>query len=109
MEKTGAYVEITVDKETLLAKISGEIDHHTSKMLRMEIDRRISDVLPKTVKIDLSGVSFMDSSGLGLILGRSKSAKNIGADFVLLEAPKRIQNMFDMSGFDRLIKIERKI
>ena len=55
---------------TLAAYLSGEIDHHAAQSLRKEIDAQIDDRLPELLTLDFSGVTFMDSSGVGLILGR---------------------------------------
>ena len=54
---------------TLAAYLSGEIDHHAAQSLRKEIDAQIDDRLPELLTLDFSGVTFMDSSGVGLILG----------------------------------------
>ena len=58
------------EPSTLTARITGEIDHHAARRLREEIDGEVFRALPGTLLLDLSGVGFMDSSGLGLILGR---------------------------------------
>ena len=55
---------------TLTARVTGEIDHHAARRLREEIDGEVFRTLPSVLTLDLSGVGFMDSAGLGLILGR---------------------------------------
>lgn len=62
----GSAPETTV----LTARITGEIDHHAARRLREEIDGEVFRTLPGALTLDLSGVGFMDSAGLGLILGR---------------------------------------
>ena len=58
---------------TLAAYLSGEIDHHAAQSIRREIDAQVDDRLPELLTLDFSGVTFMDSSGVGLILGRGRS------------------------------------
>ena len=65
-----AGVAFTLDGSTLTARVSGEIDHHAARRLREEIDCEVFRTLPGSLTLDLSGVGFMDSAGLGLILGR---------------------------------------
>ena len=57
---------------TLAAYLSGEIDHHAAQSIRREIDAQVDDRLPELLTLDFSGVTFMDSSGVGLILGRGR-------------------------------------
>ena len=65
-----AEVAFTLDGSALTARVSGEIDHHAARRLREEIDGEVFRTLPGSLTLDLSGVGFMDSAGLGLILGR---------------------------------------
>ena len=67
---SAARVAFTLDGATLTARITGEIDHHAARRLRDEIDAEVFRTLPATLALDLSEVGFMDSAGLGLILGR---------------------------------------
>ena len=63
---------------TLAAYLTGEIDHHSAQTLRREIDAQIDARLPELLTLDFSGVTFMDSSGVGLILGRSRRITGLG-------------------------------
>ena len=86
----------------LHANLSGEIDHHTAKGIREEIDKQIYTLLPKEIVISLSGVGFMDSSGLGLIIGRLVTAKEVGATITLTEVDARTMRIFEMAGLERM-------
>ena len=68
--QNAAQVAFSCDGATLTARITGEIDHHAARRLREAIDEEVFRALPATLALDLSGVNFMDSAGLGLILGR---------------------------------------
>ena len=66
----GAEFSQKAEGDVLSVRIEGEVDHHSAVSLREEVDREILEVRPKRLELDLSGVSFMDSSGIGLIMGR---------------------------------------
>ena len=68
--RSAARVAFSSDGSELVARISGEIDHHAARRLREQIDMEVFRRLPGVLTLDLSAVGFMDSSGLGLILGR---------------------------------------
>ena len=63
---------------TLAAYLTGEIDHHAAQALRREIDAQIDARMPELLTMDFSGVTFMDSSGVGLILGRGRQMSGLG-------------------------------
>ena len=94
-------------KDTLYIHIYGEIDHHSAREIRTEIDTKLYEARPGELILDLSSVEFMDSSGLGLILGRYTKASEIGAKFKLLNPTDAVAKILVMSGTDKLIKIER--
>ena len=64
-----ATVTFSAAGETLYAYLAGEIDHDAAQSLRMQLDDALVSRSPRTLIIDLGGVGFMDSSGIGLILG----------------------------------------
>ncbi len=93
--------------DTLTITISGDIDHHSAAVLRRESDKAIYLYRPRHVVLNLAHVEFMDSSGLGLILGRYTTAQELGADFCLQNPTPRIEKILSLAGTDRMIKIER--
>ena len=78
-----ADVEFMATGEFLTAALTGEIDHHTAALLRSKIDEQIDRRLPQKLILDFSGVGFMDSSGIGLILGRSKRMQAAGGQVMV--------------------------
>ena len=96
----------TTEGDTLRAAIVGEVDHHGAKELREEIDDAILAAMPKKVILDLASVDFMDSSGLGIIMGRKALADKLGAGFALQNPSKRVARIIELSGLTRIIKIE---
>ena len=99
-------VKLTFNDGTLCAYISGEIDHHNAKAARRRIDREMESCRPQRLVLDLSGVNFMDSSGLGLILGRFTKATELGIVFKVQNPTPQIKRILDLAGTERLVKIE---
>ena len=94
--------------KTLRVTITGEIDHHSAKTIRDGIDELIFDYRPASLYLNFSHVEFMDSSGLGLILGRFNKASEMGTEFTLLNPADSVRKILDVAGIARMIKIERK-
>ena len=86
----------------LRIEIHGEIDHHTAKLIREEIDRQIYALTPKEVNLSLAGVGCMDSSGLGLVVGRLVTAKEVGCTMTLTGVAPRTMRIFEMAGLERM-------
>lgn len=93
-------VTIHEDGKTLLAELSGEIDHHGAASVRAEIDERVTACSPAVLVLDFSAVTFMDSSGIGLILGRHKLVSALGGVVVVQKAPADIKRMLAIAGID---------
>ena len=87
-------------------KLLGDIDHHSAVSVRAEIDREILARRPRRLFLELSEVDFMDSSGLGLIMGRYNTMKEIGGDMVVLDPSAAVKKILLLAGMDRLIRIE---
>ena len=96
-------------KDTMYVKLRGDIDHHTAKYIREDIDRELYKFQPETVIMDLSNVDFMDSSGLGLILGRYTKVNMLGGVLKVANPTPRIEEMLVMAGTDKLIPIEKGV
>lgn len=96
----------TLSDGVLSVRIEGEIDHHSSAFIRSGLDELMTDCAPGKLILDLSGVSFMDSSGLGLVLGRFSKADAAGIAFEVINADRHIMRIFDMAGMTRMINIQ---
>ena len=107
MIKEKNYFEAEFSGGLLAVRILGEIDHHSALGLRQGIDALIAENRPERLVIDLSRVDFMDSSGLGLILGRYAEVKKVGGDMVVLNPSKNVMKILKLAGADRMIKIEK--
>ena len=89
----------------LIFKITEDIDDHTTKEIRRRADYEIERYMPKRVIFDFDSVTFMDSAGIGLIIGRYKFAKMIGAKVEVSNLTKSVKRIFEMSGILKLIPI----
>jgi len=95
-------VELECRERELVARLSGEIDHHTAAPLRERIDAAVEQRNPKRLRMDFAGVSFMDSSGIGLIMGRYRQMRMINGDLRVCGASERVRLMMRMAGLDKL-------
>ena len=94
-------------KEKLI-NFTEEIDHHTTEKIRRRADYEIERYVPRKVIFDFNKVSFMDSAGIGLLIGRYKNARAIGAKVELKNVNKSIYKILKMSGITRLIPIKEE-
>lgn len=88
--------------DTLTALLSGEIDHHTAEALRESIDREMNRMRPSLLILDFGGVGFMDSSGIGLIMGRYRNAVSYGGQLRVVNVPPVAARMMELAGVGRL-------
>lgn len=92
----------------LIFEIEEDIDECCVQKIRRRIDNEIQRYMPKEVIFDFSNVSFMDSAGIGLIIGRYKLINMIGGELKIANVKTQIQKIFEMSGLLRLIPVEQK-
>ncbi len=93
-----------VKDDKMIIYLSGEVDHHSAREIRDCIDRQVVSQRPKTFILDLEGIDFMDSSGLGLVLGRYRKIKETGGEMYIANADDRTMKILKMAGVDKLIK-----
>ena len=92
------------DKQ-LIFKINEDIDECYAQKIRRRLDNEIERYMPKTVIFDFNRVSFMDSAGIGLLIGRYKLAKMLGGVAEITNTSKSIEKVLEMSGITRIIPI----
>ena len=97
-------IYVPKDKQLTL-KITKEIDEHTTEKLRRKIDNEITRFLPRKVIFDFGNVSFMDSAGIGMLLGRYKVIKMLGGQLELVNVNKQIERIFEISGILKIIPL----
>lgn len=93
-------------KDTLFVRITGELDLHTADQLRQNIDRYLKDyTVLKNIIMDLQGIEFIDSSGLGVILGRYKLLQQRGGKMGAVSVSSQVKRIFELAGMLKLISI----
>ena len=92
------------DGERLVVRLSGELDHFCAQTVRRELDNLLQDESILMLILDFTTLSFMDSSGIGVILGRYKILRDRGGTLAVIHMNKHIARIFHMSGMDRIIK-----
>ncbi len=102
-------VELKKDGKELIALLSGDIDHHTAKQMREEIDSQAGLDKPELLKLDFQHVDFMDSSGIGLIMGRYKLMQSLGGRLRVINVPNYIARVIRLSGLDQLGVLEKDV
>ena len=93
------------ENKLLILEITEEIDHHTTEKIRRKADDEITRYLPRKVIFDFSNVSFMDSAGIGMLLGRYKVIKMLGGQLELENVNKQIRRIFEISGILKIIPL----
>lgn len=94
---------------TAIVYLRGELDQHCAGELRKNIDKKVkAEKGISTLVLDLGGVSFMDSSGIGLILGRYKLMGALGGELVLTNAEKQVDKLLKLSGVYSLLDKRRR-
>lgn len=89
---------------TLVIHLKGDLDHHSAESLRQEMDRLLCDLSVHRVVLDLSGLGFMDSSGIGLIIGRYKILKRRGGQMAIHSGNRRVDRILQLSGLYEIIE-----
>lgn len=92
------------ESRTLVVKIDCELDHHTSETVRRRVDNEIQRIMPKKLIFDFSGVNFMDSSGIGVIMGRYKSIQRANGTAAMVNIRPEVKRVFDISGVTKVIR-----
>lgn len=94
-------------KEELLYKMPRELDHHCAKMLIASIDNMVDKRGVKRLILDFGETSFMDSSGIGVIIGRSRKMKFMDGELIVCGVTPRIERIFEASGLYKIVKVRK--
>lgn len=100
----GLIADFTVIENVLIVRLSGELDHHESTGLREAWQKKLQEEQVQHVVLNLQHVTFMDSSGIGVILGRYKEILRLGGELVVCSVNPAIQRIFEMSGLFKIIR-----
>ena len=98
-------VKYDTREKLLRMEITEEIDHHTTEKIKGRADFEIQRYIPKKVQLDFKNVNFMDSSGIGMIIGRYKLVSMLGGSLEIINASDKIRKILEMSGILKIIPI----
>ena len=93
------------EDKLLILEITEEIDHHTTEKIRRKADYEIERHMPRKIIFDFNKVTFMDSAGIGMIIGRYKMIKMLGGTIEMINVNQSIKKIFDMCGIPKIMKI----
>ena len=96
-------VKITVNKNTLIAAPAGEIDHHSAAAVRKQIDDAYEESCCRDIVFDMNRVEFMDSSGIGVIIGRYKQIKALGGKTMIVRPQPQVDKILELSGLKKIM------
>lgn len=99
-------IEIEAMDEVLCVRLSGELDHHTADELREKVTAAIELNQIRHIVLNLEHLTFMDSSGLGVVLGRYKQIKQLHGEMVVCAISPAVKRLFDLSGLFKIIRLE---
>lgn len=98
--------ETEYSQGVLVLRLSGELDHHTAKNTLQEIERAMDRYLPRRCALDLSGITFMDSSGIAVIIRARKRMQETGGKILVIQPEGQPGRVLEASGLQKLIQIK---
>ena len=94
------------ENRCLTATVSGELDHHRAKEVMEELDRQIDTVLPRSLTLDLGGLTFTDSSGIAVLLRTRRRMAQLNGSMTVVHTPEQASRVFQAAGLQALIQFE---
>ena len=99
-------VKIECSSEVITVYLCGELDHHMARDLREQIDAQIEEFSPNLLILDFADVTFMDSSGIGLVMGRYRQMQLRSGEVKVINTSPAITKIMRLAGFERLNVLE---
>src|SRR5699024_1266805 len=96
-------IEMNPYREVLVVRLHGELDHHTAEGVRQQIDQELQKDHYSHIILNFAELSFMDSSGLGVILGRYKRINEKGGTLAVCSLHPSVRKLFELSGMFKII------
>lgn len=99
-------LEYEMRRQTLIVRLESELDQHAAAGMRGQLDRLLQDRRVQHLVLDLKKLKFMDSSGIGFIIGRYKLMARRGGSVAVINADRRMDRIFEMAGLYQLVDRE---
>lgn len=97
----------SVDRDLLL-ELSGELDHHAARSAIRELELAVDAALPRRLVLDLGGVTFMDSSGIALLMRAKQCMDDLDGGLLVCRVRPQVKRVMDAAGIGRLIHIRQE-
>ena len=98
-------VSLKLKNNVLIASLSGELDHHSAKKVKDIVEDAIKNKGATSLIFDFSGLSFMDSSGIGVVVGRYKLISSLGGKVSICGASPSVNRILTVSGIKKIIPV----
>ena len=108
MLRKNCTLDFEYEGDELTVLIRGEIDHYSAVWVRAEIDEKIIQLRPHVTVLMLESIDFMDSSGIGLIMGRYARMQKLGGVLKLKNPSDRVERICRLAGLERIVDIEKE-
>ena len=102
-------LSVEASGEIVIAYLSGEIDHHSAKEIRDRLDSVMSVRKPRHLIIDFKNVTFMDSSGIGLVMGRYRTLQAFKGTMEVRNVSKQTKKLFELAGIGSIAIIKEEV
>lgn len=99
-------LSFSVGADRLVVEISGDIDHHSAAHLKERISKEYERATTRDLELNFSGVTFMDSSGIGMVIGRFKDAEKRGGNVFATGLSTELDRLFMLSGLHKIIQVK---
>jgi len=97
-------IHFTTKERNLIVTIEGEVDHHTSVEIREKVDREFQKRRARNIIFDFTNIQFMDSSGIGVLMGRYRNVMILGGDIALYGVGDQVDRVLSISGIYKIMK-----
>lgn len=94
-----------IKQRWLIVRVEGEVDLHVADIFRQKVDEALEQGGVENLVLNLANVTFIDSSGLGVILGRYKRISQLGGTMSAVRLQPQVAKIFELSGLLRIIKV----
>ncbi len=98
-------VKTKIENRNLTIALCGDLDHHAARGLMEQMDRLLEQNLPSKTVLDLAALSFMDSSGIAVILRAKQRMEALGGNLVVVNIPKQAARVLETAGLARYVKL----
>lgn len=99
------YLKFDKAEDTLIVYMMGELDHHSAEEVRNKMDNRLDIEKLHNLILNFSGVTFMDSSGIGVVIGRYKKLNRYKGKVFITNVSESVKRVFELSGMFKIINL----